>query len=394
MLTIYRRHLEDIPGDPPIERCKSKLKKRGLSIREIRTWKRCDCPLWIIGTDPRGAYHRHTLDTASWASAEEKKRKIEAGIEERVRVLISKALDDWTDALLAAKRKQTTVRAVHGAMAKTLKDWSAHAGYEYLDELTLSVLDKFVGSWDYASTTHRGRIDLMRSFFRFCLNRKWIKENPASGLIKPEEDLEPTLPFTADEEKLIFAAAERFLERPNFNGLWVRYAQTAIALLYVMRWTGLRATDAVLFEPRKIQTVTVDGTEVAVYETYQMKTGKWVMCPIPPHVAALIRSAPRLSEEHAFIPAADAGYMTEPRRVSNNFYTGFLCPLATLSGVPEVRAHRFRDTFAVRLLEQGKPLEIVQALLGHKSIRTTEKHYAPWVKSRQEMLVREVMRTW
>lgn len=57
-------------------------------------------------------------------------------------------------------------------------------------------------------------------------------------------------------------------------------------------------------------------------------------------------------------------------------------------------SHRLRDTFAVDLLEKGVPLEEVSKLLGHESIRTTERHYAKWVKGRQARLVSLVMGTW
>lgn len=385
MLTVYPRHLAD---------CEAKLRSKGMSPREMRTWRRCGCPLWIIGTDPRGEYHRRTLNTANWSIAEEKRRAIEAGESDRPRVTIADATDAWLGALRAAKRKDRTVSQVHGAMTRSLVDWCASNGHVHLDRLTLSVLDQFVNSWDYASTTHRSRIDLMRSFFKFALARKWIAENPAAGLIKPEEDLEPTLPFTTDEEAALFAAAERFTERANLGGLWVQNHVAARALLLVMRWTGLRASDAVIFEPRAIESIILDGRAVSVYRTYQTKTGEHVLCPLPPEVAAVIQSAPRMSEPRAFIPPESAQWKTDARSVSNGFYSSYLCPLSTLSGVPEVRAHRFRDTFAVRLLEAGKPLEIVQMLLGHKSIKTTEKHYAPWVRSRQEMLIREVMGMW
>ena len=385
MLIVYPRHLKS---------CAEKLHRRGLTPREMRVWRRCGCPLWVIGTDPRGTYYRQSLNTTNWTTAEEQKRKIEAAIEETPRVEVASALENWKSALLAAKRGERTVAQVHGAMAKSLAAWCAHAGLRFLDELTLPVLDEFVRSWRLASTTHRGRIDLMRSFFRFAKNRKWIIENPAAGLIKPAEELEPTLPFTAEEERRIFEATEHFHERRNFGGLWARNPETARALLYVLRWTGLRISDAVVFEPHAIETVSVDGTDVAVYKTYQTKTGEWVMCPIPPTAALIIQSAPRLSGERAFVPAAGAGYKSDPRAVSNSFYANYLCPLSRTSGVAGIHAHRFRDTFAVRLLEEGKPLEIVQALLGHRSIKTTEKHYAPWVKSRQQMLVRELMTTW
>jgi integrase len=53
-----------------------------------------------------------------------------------------------------------------------------------------------------------------------------------------------------------------------------------------------------------------------------------------------------------------------------------------------------RDTFAVSLLLKGVPLDSVSKLLGHSSIKITERHYAPWVKARQEQLEAEVRRIW
>ena len=54
----------------------------------------------------------------------------------------------------------------------------------------------------------------------------------------------------------------------------------------------------------------------------------------------------------------------------------------------------FRDTFAVEMLLAGLPLEQVSILLGHKSVKITEKHYAPWVKARQELLAANVRKAW
>jgi integrase/recombinase XerD len=46
------------------------------------------------------------------------------------------------------------------------------------------------------------------------------------------------------------------------------------------------------------------------------------------------------------------------------------------------------------LLLKGVSLENVSKLLGHSSIKITERHYAPWVKARQEQLEAEVRRIW
>ncbi len=49
---------------------------------------------------------------------------------------------------------------------------------------------------------------------------------------------------------------------------------------------------------------------------------------------------------------------------------------------------------AVEWFDAGIPLEEVSRLLGHSSIRTTEKHYARWVKSRQDRLDALLIATW
>ena len=59
-----------------------------------------------------------------------------------------------------------------------------------------------------------------------------------------------------------------------------------------------------------------------------------------------------------------------------------------------MRSHRLRDTFAVDLLQKGVPLEEVSKLLGHVSIKTTEKSYAKWIKARQDRLNALVIGTW
>ncbi len=68
--------------------------------------------------------------------------------------------------------------------------------------------------------------------------------------------------------------------------------------------------------------------------------------------------------------------------------------LFELAEVPTGHAHRFRDTFAVEMLLAGIPLERVSILLGHQSVRITEKHYAPWVRERQVQIEDDVRRMW
>jgi integrase len=64
-------------------------------------------------------------------------------------------------------------------------------------------------------------------------------------------------------------------------------------------------------------------------------------------------------------------------------------------GTPKrCHAHMFRDTFAVELLNKGVPIDRVSLLLGHSSVKVTEKHYAPLVKERQQQLESYARMAW
>jgi integrase len=50
-------------------------------------------------------------------------------------------------------------------------------------------------------------------------------------------------------------------------------------------------------------------------------------------------------------------------------------------GIKNGRFHDLRRTFGLNLIKQGRTIYEVSKLLGHSSVRTTEKHYAPLLVS-------------
>jgi len=83
--------------------------------------------------------------------------------------------------------------------------------------------------------------------------------------------------------------------------------------------------------------------------------------------------------------------------ITKNWAKYYVAPCFQAAKIPNgghMMSHRLRDTFACDLLEKGVPLEEVSKLLGHESIKTTEKSYAKWVKGRQDRLDSLVMGTW
>ncbi len=51
------------------------------------------------------------------------------------------------------------------------------------------------------------------------------------------------------------------------------------------------------------------------------------------------------------------------------------------AGVTHVSSHNLRKTFATRLLNRGAAITDVQHLLGHASVKTTERAYAAFVRN-------------
>jgi site-specific recombinase XerD len=121
---------------------------------------------------------------------------------------------------------------------------------------------------------------------------------------------------------------------------------------------------------------------------YTRKTGVPVRCIRPEFVVREIEAAPK-SSEHYFFWTGKSKLHT-----AVGIWQQSLQTLFSFAGVSNGHAHRFRDTFAVELLLSGVPLERVSGLLGHQSIRVTERHYAPWTRSRQEQLEADLQRAW
>jgi len=146
----------------------------------------------------------------------------------------------------------------------------------------------------------------------------------------------------------------------------------------LLRYSGLRIRDAASLSRDRIQ-----NDKLFLYTA---KTGTPVFCPLPPFVIEALNAIP---ESTYFFWTG----LSTPKTAAA-IWQESLERLFILAGVPSGHAHRFRDTFSVELLLAGVPIERVSILLGHHSVRITEKHYAPWVRARQEQLEADVRRTW
>ena len=128
---------------------------------------------------------------------------------------------------------------------------------------------------------------------------------------------------------------------------------------------------------------------------YRAKTGVPVRVPLPTELAQLLRSLPSTNPNFFFWSGngdpetAKKGWQRALRRLFKR------AKIKKPDGTPKrCHPHMFRDTFAVELLLSGVPIDQVSLLLGHSSVKVTEKHYAPFVKARQEQLETSARRAW
>jgi len=352
--------------------------------------KTCNCRKHLRWTH-KGKQHRQMAGTRSWAQAEEAKRNLEAQLSGKAPAdgeLLAEAqsLTDAIDTFLQEKRNQGVTEKVVGKYTRELarlREFCESRSIFTVKGLTRELLTRYCATWPevYPASLTRSKVrERLRSFLRFCYEAEWLSRIPQ--LSKIEVDQSPTLPLSAVEyARLLDTCYATFADDPAKR---VRIH----ALLQLMRWSGLAIRDALTL---KREEIIHDATKKLFrIVTARQKTGTHVSVPVPNEVAEEILAVANGNPVYVFW----SGKGLEESVTKN--WAKFLARLfrdARLDG-GYMKSHRLRDTFAVDLLQKGVPLEEVSKLLGHESIKTTEKHYSRWVKGRQDRLDNLVTGTW
>jgi site-specific recombinase XerD len=254
---------------------------------------------------------------------------------------------------------------------RQLQAFAEQEGRRFLKESDLDWLRRFRASWPNQNVSACKKLDCLKAFFRFALESGWIANNPAAKLKPPKITERQTMPFTKEEVALIFAACTKYHDKIN--------AVRLRALLLMLRYSGLRIRDVVTLSRDRIS-----GDKLFLYAG---KSGTPVWCPLPPATIAALDLIP-LKGDYFFWTGT-----SKPKSAVGNWQRT-LKRVFNLAGVPTGHAHRFRHTFAVELLQAGVPVERVAVMLGHRSVKVTEKYYSAWNRTRQEQLEADVRQTW
>lgn len=341
-----------------------------------------------------GNYKRRSLKTKSWERAVVLSRKMEEAAEAEPvsrdeAVTIARAVQEYLADAKARELAPATLYKLEIMFRKQLLAWCKAEGYKLLREFDLRAAQSFRTSWTDGALAKKKKQERMTGFFWFCIRAGWITSNPTINLGRISVTLAPTDYFTREEyDKLIDAT---YLYRESRGETIGGANSTRIrTLLMLMRWSGLRIRDALTLERTRLI-----NDELLLY---QAKTGTPVYVPLPPEVANALRTVPegaRPNPRYFFWSGNGL-----PKSCVADWQRSFrrLFKLAGLEkpdgSVKRCFPHMLRDTFAVEMLLAGVPIDQVSMLLGHSSVKITEKHYSPWVKARQDQLAASVRNAW
>jgi site-specific recombinase XerD len=290
------------------------------------------------------------------------------------------------ETFLSDKQGQNLNASVLGKYRRELgrlREFCEQRGKFYLPEIGLADLTEFRLSWesDYPSSITRQKVqERLRAFFRYALHAGFIQKNPAVAMSAIKAEQAPTLPLTSEQFKNLLAAV------PKVFGDQIKAARVR-GLILCMRFSGLAIGDAVSLERSKIQLDPRKNLTRIV--TSRAKTGVDISVPIPPNVADELLAVANGNRRYVFWQTGNGQPQSAVKKWHKDLRVVF-----DKAGIIGGHPHQLRDTAAVEWLNSGIPLEEVSRLLGHSSIKTTEKHYAPWVKSRQDRLDKLVIATW
>jgi len=211
----------------------------------------------------------------------------------------------------------------------------------------------------YSRSTVARKLSVVRSFMRFCEDNGLVEVNPAVGVGSPKVPRRLPRVLTPEQvaQLLETIAGTKPLElrdRALFELIYSSGLRCQEVLDLRLRDVSLGSREVrVKGKGRKVRVVPVGEVALSALERY-LRAGRG-------------RLGPSLTEaDHVFLSRTG-------RPLSSSDVQRRLARHLARAGVPAgTSPHTLRHSFATHLLEGGADLRVIQELLGHSSLRTTQ----------------------
>lgn len=204
------------------------------------------------------------------------------------------------------------------------------------------------------------KLAAVRSFFRYAVKRGWLAQNPASVVATPKQ--ERHVPSFLTEEEMA-----GFLDLPPSGKPLDLRDKAALELLYA---TGIRVSEL----------VGINLEDVHLGDRLVRVRGKGKKERIVPFGAiarerlqSYLRARPELMGDRTGEYALFLNY--KGRRITTRSVERIVDKYIRQTAVRrKISPHSLRHSFASHLLSRGADLRVIQELLGHESLATTQKY--------------------
>jgi integrase/recombinase XerD len=282
------------------------------------------------------------------------------------------------------------------AYCRDLTDFSeflARSGQAFASVETQALRD-YLADLDgrgFKSSSVARRLSAMRHLFRFLLNERIRSDDPAAILSGPKRGRGlPKVLSISDVDRLL-VRAKALTEAPETSAPQRLRAMRLYCLLEVLYATGLRVSELVALPSsaarRDARMIVVRGKGDKERLVPLNEPSRQAMAD---YLAATQALKPEKKKNAAgskwlFPSFGESGHLTRQH------FARDLKELAALAGLAPrlVSPHVLRHAFASHLLHNGADLRIVQTLLGHTDISTTQI-YTHVVEERLKSLVRDL----
>jgi len=204
------------------------------------------------------------------------------------------------------------------------------------------------------------KLAAIRSFFQFGVKKKWIAENPAKSVATPKQ--EKRVPSFLSEEEMA-----GFLEVQSSDKPLDMRDRAILELLYasgirVSELVGINLEDASLGE--RLIRVRGKGKKERLVPFGRMAGERLTL---------YLRVRPDLVQDRIGEKAMFLNY--QGRRITSRSVERIVDKYIRLTAVKrKISPHSLRHSFASHLLSRGADLRVIQELLGHESLATTQKY--------------------
>jgi len=261
-------------------------------------------------------------------------------------------------------RRSPLTHVAYTSDLKTFQKFLEAAGLKARKrEISPALLDHYL-AWlkgcQFSDGTIQRRLQGLKSFFRWAIKRRYLRDDPFLFWDLPRPPQTAPRALTAEEDMRLLSLLDSQPPR--------RYQRMMLMASRLARFAGFRRSECVAH--RWEQSDLVKGMLIV----RKGKGNKDRVVPIP--------------DDGLLLPLM-AWYEECGRPQDGYVLTGLLKqPLATqalsqsivhvyrAAQVVDATFHTLRVTYATRLLEHGATIREVQELLGHASVRTTERYTA------------------